>query len=59
MIMFMLGNLQYLCVTVSYFFFLRKESKYGVQDRNVQFVIKKKEEGPYWPQLLKGIKKVQ
>ncbi|WAQ94956.1 WOS2-like protein [Mya arenaria] len=34
-----------------------QESKYGVQARNVQFVIRKKETGPYWPQLLKNEKK--
>ncbi|XP_045168328.1 prostaglandin E synthase 3-like isoform X2 [Mercenaria mercenaria] len=34
-----------------------QESKYAVKPRNVSFVIKKKESGPYWPRLLKGIKK--
>ncbi|XP_060562727.1 trichohyalin-like isoform X2 [Ruditapes philippinarum] len=34
-----------------------QESRYEVQARNISFVIKKKESGPYWPRLLKGIKK--
>ncbi|KAL3831452.1 hypothetical protein ACJMK2_023202 [Sinanodonta woodiana] len=33
------------------------ESKKTIQDRFIFFVIKKKEEGPFWPQLLKGAKK--
>ncbi|KAL4222906.1 Prostaglandin E synthase 3 (Cytosolic) [Mactra antiquata] len=34
-----------------------QESKYAVQARNITFAIKKKESGPYWSQLLKGVKK--
>lgn len=34
-----------------------QESKFAVNARNISFVIKKKESGPYWPSLLKGIKK--
>ena len=29
------------------------QSKYSVQDRNIQFALQKKEEGPYWERLLK------
>ena len=29
------------------------DSKYGVMPRNIPMVIKKKEEGPFWPRLLK------
>ena len=39
--------------------FVFQESKYGVNARNVSFVIKKKESGPYWPHLLKGVRKVR
>lgn len=39
-------------------FFFFKESKQHVTAREISFSIKKKEEGPYWPNLLKDKKKV-
>ena len=42
-----------------YFVFFLKESKYGVYaQKHWMFIIKKKEDGPYWPRLLKDGKKV-
>merc|ERR1711928_265632 len=35
-----------------------EESKYSVRDRSIEFFLKKKEEGPYWPSLMKEKKKV-
>lgn len=35
-----------------------EESKYAVSGRSIDFFLKKKEEGPYWPSLLKDKKKV-
>lgn len=35
-----------------------QESKYAVSGRGIDFYLKKKEEGPYWPTLLKDKKKV-
>jgi len=35
-----------------------EESKYSVRDRSIEFFLKKKEEGPYWPSLMKDKKKV-
>ena len=43
--------------TINIFYFL-KESKHRKTDRGLYFVIKKKEDGPYWPRLLSGNKKV-
>ena len=37
--------------------FLQK-SKYAVLSRHIPMVIVKKEEGPYWPRLLKDMTKV-
>ncbi len=38
-----------------YFF---QESKYAVLPRNIPMMLKKKDEGPYWPRLLKVKQKV-
>jgi len=35
-----------------------ENSKYYVKDRSIDFFLRKKEEGPYWPQLFKEKKKV-
>lgn len=35
-----------------------QESKYYVRERSIDFFLKKKEEGPYWPSLFKDKKKV-
>lgn len=43
------------CYFIIFFF---KESKQHVTAREITFSIKKKEEGPYWPKLLKDKKKV-
>ena len=39
-------------------FGLLKESKYSVGERSIELFLRKKEEGPYWPTLLKDKKKV-
>ncbi|EPZ32907.1 HSP20-like chaperone [Rozella allomycis CSF55] len=30
----------------------KEDSKYHISDRNIQFILKKQNEGPYWPRLL-------
>lgn len=38
------------------FFFFQKSAKF-IRDRTIEIVLKKKDEGPYWPQLTKEKKK--
>ena len=40
------------------FILFNQESKYAVLPRNIPMMLKKKEEGPYWPRLLKEKQKV-
>lgn len=35
-----------------------EESKYFVRERSIEFFLRKKEEGPYWPSIFKDKKKV-
>ena len=35
------------------FHFIFQESRHFVRDRNIEFILVKKEEGPFWPQLMK------
>lgn len=37
---------------------LAQESKYFVRERSIEFFLRKKEEGPYWPTIFKDKKKV-
>ena len=39
-------------------FFVFQESKYFVRERSIEFFLRKKEEGPYWPSIFKDKKKV-
>lgn len=39
-------------------FYLLQESKYFVRERSIEFFLRKKEEGPYWPSIFKDKKKV-
>lgn len=39
-------------------FYSLQESKYFVRERSIEFFLRKKEEGPYWPSIFKDKKKV-
>lgn len=49
---------QFLSLRIFFVCFSYQESKYTVLPRNVPFVIKKKEEGHFWPRLIKDKVKV-
>lgn len=46
-----------LCHWLTQFYSLQ-ESKYFVRERSIEFFLRKKEEGPYWPSIFKDKKKV-
>lgn len=45
-------------LTLTLLFYSLQESKYFVRERSIEFFLRKKEEGPYWPSIFKDKKKV-